>query len=142
VYLKTGRPISQWQRQFQFGRPAEECRVFVLTWPRSELYSRIGQRVDAMFAAGLVDEVRQLLARPQPPSRTARQAVGYREVIEHLEGKHSLAETIALVKLHTRQLAKRQMTWFRALSECRFVAMQADLTPAEVAERIWQLQQN
>ena len=75
-----------------------------------------------MFAAGLVEEVRRLLAGPRPLSRTARQAVGYREVIEHLEGRRNLAETIELVQQHTRQLAKRQATWFRSLSECRFVA--------------------
>jgi tRNA dimethylallyltransferase len=76
-----------------------------------------------MFAAGLVDETRELIARPLPLGRTARQAVGYREVIEHLSGQRSLPETIELVKLRTRQFAKRQATWFRSLSECRFVEM-------------------
>ena len=121
VFEKTGRPISEWQQQFDVGRPAAECRVFVLDWPKAELHARIDRRVDAMFAAGLVDEVRRLLALPQPLSRTARQAVGYREVIEHLVGRRDLAETIELVEQHTRQLAKRQGTWFRSLSECRFV---------------------
>ena len=69
-------------------------------------------------------------------SRTARQAVGYREVIEHLEGRRSLAETIELVRRHTRQLAKRQCTWFRSLSECRFVAVSSQLDAGEVGERI------
>ena len=71
-----------------------------------------------------------------PLSRTARQAVGYREVIEHLEGRHGLAETIELVQLHTRQLAKRQTTWFRSLSECRFIAVSGQLDAAELAEQI------
>ena len=61
--------------------------------------------------------------RPAPSSKTARQAVGYREVIEHLAGGRTLPETIELVKLHTRQLAKRQGTWFRSLSECRLLAL-------------------
>ncbi len=179
VFEKTGRPISELQRQFEVGRTTEECRVFVLDWPREELYVRIEQRVDEMFAAGLVEEVRRLLAHsplalseragqkngplalwervrvraddeahaphPRPLSqrergdslsRTARQAVGYREVIEHLEGRRVLAETVELVKLHTRQLAKRQMTWFRSLSECRFVALSGQCEPTEIAERI------
>jgi tRNA dimethylallyltransferase len=68
--------------------------------------------------------------------RTARQAVGYREVIEHLEGRRSLAETVELVRLHTRQLAKRQGTWFRSLSECRFVPVSGQLKPAETADVI------
>ena len=62
--------------------------------------------------------------------------MGYREVIEHLEGRRNLAETIELVRQHTRQLAKRQCTWFRSLSECRFVAVSEPFDAGEVAERI------
>jgi tRNA dimethylallyltransferase len=149
VYEKTGQPISELQRQFDTGRPAEECRVFVLDRPRAELHERINRRVEAMFAAGLVDEVRRLLAGGRgtvpfsqsenwdsPLSRTARQAVGYREAIEHLRGERGLAETVELVKRHTRQMAKRQMTWFRSLSECRFVAVEGAVEPAATAERL------
>jgi len=136
VFELTGRPISQWQRQFETGRPAEECRVFVLQWPKQELNARIDARVDAMFAAGLIDETRELISGPLPLSRTARQAVGYREVIEHLAGQRDLPATIELVKLRTRQFAKRQATWFRSLSECRFVQMSREIDVAEVAERI------
>lgn len=136
VYEKTGRPISRLQRQFDRGRPAEACRVFVLNWPPRELAARIERRVEQMFADGMVEEVRRLLARPQPLGRTARKAVGYREVIEHLEGRYDLPTTIALVKLHTRRLAKRQRTWFRGLSECRFLPIHGHLDPHEVAGRI------
>ena len=136
VYEKTGRPISELQRQFHTGRPADECRVFVLDRPRAELHARINRRVDAMFAAGLVDEVRRLLDRPQPLARTPRQAVGYREVIEHLQGERALADTVEFVKRHTRQMAKRQMTWFRSLSECRFLGVEGCAEPAAMAERI------
>ncbi len=69
-------------------------------------------------------------------SRTARQAVGYREVIEHLEGRRNLTETIELVEQHTRQLAKRQGTWFRSLSECRFLPVSDLFDAEELAERI------
>ena len=81
VREKTGRPISELQRQFETGRAAAECRVFVLDWPRSELCLRIDRRVEAMFAAGLVEEVRRLCVsgvsshreRGEPVlSRTAR----------------------------------------------------------------------
>jgi len=121
VFETTGEPISRFQRQFDVGRPAEECRVFVLAWPRQVLYERIDARVREMFAAGLVDEVRGLLARPEGLSRTARQALGYREVIDFVQQGGELAETIRAVQTHTRQFAKRQGTWFRGLSECRFV---------------------
>jgi tRNA dimethylallyltransferase len=86
VFEKTGMPISELQRQFEQPVPQDKCRVFVLAWPREVLHARINQRVDSMFAAGLVDEVRGLLATG-PLSRTATQAVGYREVIEHLHAQ-------------------------------------------------------
>ncbi len=139
VYEKTGTPISELQRQFDRGRPASECRVFVLDWPREELCRRIDQRVDAMFAAGLVQEVRGLLSGGEEKrtlSKTACQALGYREVIEHLAGRRSLSETIELVKTHTRQFAKRQGTWFRSLSECRFVPLPHQHDPAATARQI------
>jgi tRNA dimethylallyltransferase len=136
VYLKTGRPISVLQAQFEVGLPADACRNFVLDWPRRELYARIDRRVERMFAAGLVEEVRRLLCSSRPPSKTARQALGYREVLEHLEGRRDLPQTVELVKTHTRQFAKRQGTWFRSLSECRFVAVDGSIGPAEVARQI------
>lgn len=136
VFEKTGRPISELQRQFDVGKPASECRVFVLNWPKAELHARIERRVDAMFAGGLVEEVRRLLSEPRPLSRTTRQAVGYREVIKHLEGRCNLVETIKLVCQHTRQLAKRQGTWFRGLSECRFVPVSDPFDAGAVAGQI------
>ncbi|MHC4401821.1 MAG: tRNA (adenosine(37)-N6)-dimethylallyltransferase MiaA [Planctomycetota bacterium] len=138
VFEKTGRPISEWQGQFDVGHQPETCRVFVLHWPRGELHRRIDRRVDRMIAAGLVDEVRALLEGPRPLSRTAAQGVGYREVIEHLTGKRDLAETIERIKAHTRRFARRQLTWFRSLGECRFVPVDEPLDPAAVAGQIAQ----
>jgi tRNA dimethylallyltransferase len=136
VYQKTGRPISEFQQQFDVGRPAADCRVFVLDWPKADLHLRIERRVHEMFAAGLVDEVRPLLEGPEPLSKTAQQAVGYREVIEHLAGRCDLEYTVELVKRHTRQLAKRQSTWFRSLSEGRFMQVCDPFDPVESAARI------
>ena len=136
VFDKTGTPISKLQKQFDIGRDAQQCRVFVLDWPREELFARIDLRVEQMFAAGLVDEVRGLLDASRPLSKTAAQAVGYRELIEHIQGEHDLAETIELVKTHTRQLAKRQCTWFRSLSECRILPVSGEIAAPEVIARI------
>lgn len=97
----------------------------------------IDRRVEEMFSSGLVDEVRGLLNEARPMSKTARQAIGYREVLEYVEGARDLAGTIALVQQHTRQLAKRQCTWFRSLSECRFVPMADRRDPTVVAESIF-----
>lgn len=136
VHVKTGQPISAHQQQFAVGLPAEACRVFVLDWPKEELARRIDHRVGQMFAAGLMDETRRLLSGPRPLSKTARQALGYREVIEHLDGQRGLEETVALVKTHTRQFAKRQRTWFRSLSECRFVPISEAIDAAAAAGQI------
>jgi len=136
VHAKTGLPISAHQQQFAVGLPAEACRVFVLDWPKELLAARIDERVERMFAAGLVEETRRLLGGPRPLSKTASQALGYREVIEHLQGQRGLEETIALVKIHTRQFAKRQRTWFRGLSECRFVPLSDRMSAEEVAEQV------
>jgi len=136
VYKITGQPISHWQVQFDDGAPAEQCRVFVLQWPRAVLHERIDARVEAMFAAGLVDEVKTLIDQHQQLSRTACQAVGYRETLAHLQGQHTLEETKETVKARTRQFARRQETWFRSLSECRVLHLTAPLDIEEIAEQI------
>ena len=136
VYRATGEPISHQQLQFEEGRPAEECRVFVLRRSREELHRRIEARVEAMAAAGLVEEVEQLLAAGVQLSRTARQAVGYREALEHLAGEYDREEMVARIKARTRRFAKRQGTWFRSLSECRFVDIAGDVDADAVAGHI------
>lgn len=124
VWQLTGKPISEWQQQEWWdGKtppfPPRAC--LVVDVPRAELYSRIDARVEAMFAAGWVEEVRRLRALPRPLSREAGMALGYREIGELVDGRRSLAETIAEVQLRTRQFAKRQLTWFRALPGVEFV---------------------
>lgn len=136
VHEKTGQTLSSLQQQFERARPATACRVFCLQWPRDALHDRIDRRVDAMFEGGLVDEAAGILNRQPPPGRTASQAVGYREVFEHLAGERSREETMALVKLRTRQFAKRQMTWFRSLGECR--PIEGGHSPIILAETISQ----
>jgi tRNA dimethylallyltransferase len=95
-----------------------------LRWDRAVLTRRIDQRVDAMIAAGLVDEVRHLAT--QTISRTARQALGYKELFEHLDGRCSLADAIAAIKLRTRQFAVRQERWFRRDPRITWIDVQHD----------------
>jgi tRNA dimethylallyltransferase len=92
-----------------------------------------------MFDEGLLEEVARLLTAPCPLSRTARQALGYQEAIDHLEGRFSLAETIARIQTRTRQFAKRQHTWFRHLEECQAVEITGNETTGELADRLLQL---
>ena len=124
VYQLTGKPISQWQKEHEKPTPQENCRVYALEISKPELDARIAVRVDAMLAAGLIDEVRRLIQFDSPLSRTASQAVGYREPIEWIAKGETvpLSEVREEIVLHTRQLAKRQMTWFRGLSECRIIS--------------------
>ncbi len=136
VYKITGQPISHQQLQFEEGRRADQCRVFVMGWPRAALHHRIDQRVHWMFEAGLVDEVRGLPGRFGQLSRTASQAVGYREVIAHLQKGESLDATVRRVMARTHQFARRQETWFRSLSECRRIEQDPAIPPADVARRI------
>ncbi|WP_162006787.1 tRNA (adenosine(37)-N6)-dimethylallyltransferase MiaA [Roseimaritima sediminicola] len=112
-----GIPLSHRQLQLEQQRAASQCRVFACAWPRAELHRRINRRVEQMFAAGLVEETRELLRRFGRLSRTAAQAVGYAETIQHLEGRLTLAQTIEQVQTHTRQLARRQETFLRSLGE-------------------------
>ena len=123
VYLATGRPLSEQQGQNVLPPHERPQNVYWLSAPRGWLHDRIDRRVERMFADGLVDEVRRLMAEPLGPSHTARQALGYKEVIAHLEQGVPLPETIALIQTRTRQFAKRQHTWFRHLEECRPVEM-------------------
>jgi len=136
VCRATGQPISHLQTQFDEGLPADRCKVIVLGWPRGILHERINSRVDVMFAAGFVDEVAGLLSRHGSLSRTASQAVGYSEVIDHVRGQRDLQTTIEAVKARTRQFARRQDTWFRSLSECRLFPLEGELDERDTAERI------
>ncbi len=138
VFRATGLPLSHRQTQFDEGQQAEQCRVFVLDWPRDILHQRINARVEQMFANGLIDEVRGIVARYGSLSRTAAQAVGYREVIDYLAaGETNRTECIERVQARTRQFARRQITWFNSLSECTFVPQREDASPAERAEEIF-----
>ena len=92
-----------------------------LTYPREELHRRIGQRVAAMFAAGLVEEARALRARFPVWSDTAAQAIGYAEALTHLENGVTVQQAMERTAQRTRQLARRQLTWFRHQAEVQWV---------------------
>ncbi len=139
VYRQTGHPISHWQMQFDEGRDAATCKVFTLRHRREVLHERIEKRVENMFQLGLVDEVRRLLEQYGQLGRTASQAVGYREVIDHLETGIDLQEIIEKVKTRTRRFARHQETWFRGLSECRMIDLDDDWCPQKTAEAIFEL---
>ncbi len=109
VCLSTGEPYSSFRRRQTVERPFRS-ELVALERPREELYTRIDARVDAMLAAGLIDEVRSLLPYRQLP---ALQTVGYQEIFPYLDGLYEYEEMVRLLKRNSRRYAKRQLTWFR-----------------------------
>lgn len=111
----TGEPFSSFGPGLDtYGAPSFSVRLVGITRPSDELHARIDRRLAAMVANGLVDEVRTLAADPRGWSRTARQAIGYKEILEHVEGDAVDLETaLAAVVTRTRSFTKRQLAWFR-----------------------------
>jgi tRNA dimethylallyltransferase len=95
-----------------------------------------------MFAGGLVEETRNLLAHGLAENQTAMQALGYRQVVEHLHGERGLAETIEVVKQRTRLFAKRQRTWFRRRGNCQWIELQPDEPGSQTVEKLCRLCQS
>lgn len=112
VYLRTGEPISSLQRKKELGQRPYKPLYIGLVRNRPELYARIDLRVDQMIQEGLVEEVEGLLKK-YPRQPTALQALGYKEIVEYLEGQDSLAGATERLKRDTRRYAKRQLSWFR-----------------------------
>jgi tRNA dimethylallyltransferase len=113
VWELTGRPISSFQTAWHSGTARHAACWFGLLWEKDELNRRINARVRQMIDAGWIDETRGLLQKFGTLSKTAAQATGYFELIEHIQGRISLNDAIEQIKIATRQLARRQMKWFR-----------------------------
>jgi tRNA dimethylallyltransferase len=136
VIRLTGRPFSVQRASW-----ANNTRNFTpgpigVIRSASELTARIHQRVDQMFRQGLGAETELLLRQGLADNPTAMQALGYRQVVEHLRGERSLEETIELVKIRTRQFAKRQLTWFRRQMNLKWVTLSGDSSPTDWADLI------
>jgi tRNA dimethylallyltransferase len=131
IYTLTGRPISQWQCQWQ--NPVRQ-RAFVLiglTRDREDLRRRIAARTEAMLQMGLAAEVRRVLAMGYPATLPTLQSVGYGEIIAYLDGQWDLARARDLIARNTWRLAKRQMTWFRRVADIHWISLSG--TPASAA---------
>src|SRR5258705_12298259 len=102
VFRQTGRPITAWQGQWDEGRGREDCLLVVVQWPTEMLNRRINARVKGMMDVGLLEEVRGLhmAGRLGPP---APEALGYKQLVEHLEGRATLEEAVEQIKVETRR---------------------------------------
>lgn len=115
IHALTGTAPSQLRGKHETPAPPTVPVVAILR-DRKSLYERIDRRVEVMFEQGLIEEARNL---PQPLSRSARQAVGYSEAFDVLEGRMTIEAAIERTQLRTRHYAKHQLTWFRRLEEVR-----------------------
>ncbi len=138
VFELTGQPISTLQAQWDRERTKYEHVLIGLRRELVDQNHRTNERARRMIEAGLVEEVQSLLAEPKPLSTAARQAVGYSEIIQHLDGKASLADAIEMIKINTRQFAKAQRTWFKRFRKTEWVDLTPDSTAAEIADELLQ----
>ena len=112
IYNATGKNKTEQEIESRKNEVEYDYKVYAISWDREELYARINKRVDLMIEQGLIDEVKNILQKyEQFP--TAMQGLGYKEVVEYLQGKCTKQEMIEKIKMETRRYAKRQMTWFR-----------------------------
>jgi len=136
VIRLTGKKFSEQRAEWK-AQDASPININFncFTREQSDLYQRTNARVDEMFRRGLVVETEQLLKAGLAENKFAMQAIGYRQVVEHLRGERSLPETIELIKIKTRQFAKRQLTWFRAEKNIRWLELKPDDKAELVAEK-------
>jgi tRNA dimethylallyltransferase len=131
VYKTTGKPISSLQKQFNAKKPIHDWTIIGLRRKKTDANSRINRRVKKMIAAGLVDEVKSLLAEEKPLSPQARCAIGYAEIIDYLSGQMGLENATELIKKNTRRLAKNQRTWYKPFKNVKWL----DIEPEEPLEK-------
>lgn len=120
VYVSTGKPLPR-----EAGVSRYQVSYWVITRPMTELQQRINDRVQLMLATGLVNEVRHLLQDGVLPIHQSLRAIGYREVVDWLFGRVTESERNYLIAKHTRQYAKRQLTWFRSEPQARWIDVSA-----------------
>lgn len=128
--------VSYARQSAGFSEPREHYSSlqFALLMDRARLYARIDARVDAMMRAGLLDEVRGLMDAGAADALTSRQAIGYKELIDVLEGRCTIGEAVDLIKLRSRRYAKRQLSWFRR--DPRITWLDMDVLDADGAARL------
>jgi tRNA dimethylallyltransferase len=130
VYEKSGKRVSELRKQWDSGETRYKFTAFGLNRPREELYERIEKRVDQMMAEGLLDETRSLSKYSR--NLYAINCLGYKELLDFLDGKHDLAEAIRLIKQNTRRFAKRQLTWFKRDKRIRWIDLSTCPDPDDV----------
>ncbi len=131
----TGKPFSELRSEWNKNTAVNFPYVFVgLKRDSSDLRQRINERVDKMFKSGIVEETQKLLELGLEQNPTAMQAIGYKQVVEHLRGLRSLEETINLVKIRTWQYARRQLTWFKYQANMEWIKIDKNESEEPIAQ--------
>ena len=139
IYHKTGKTKTEQEIESRKNEPQYDYYVFAINMDRQMLYDRINKRVDKMIEAGLIDEVKSILEKYKKLP-TAMQGLGYKEVVEYLEGQASKEEMIEKIKQETRHYAKRQLTWFRKNKETIWLNGEEEVTKnIEIIKKIAEL---
>ena len=139
VFQMTGVGISTLQTQWQAGRPQLNYRIIGVAREKSDLNRRINQRAGLMVEQGLLQEVRTLLEHPQGLSMQAREAVGYKQMIDYLTGALALDEALERIKIQTRHLAKLQRTWLKRFDGVKWLEVLPQQPTAELAGRVLEI---
>jgi tRNA dimethylallyltransferase len=139
VFELTGKTITSLQREDVLSVSPYHTLKVGLTKERAELYAGIEQRVDEMMDEGLLAEVKGLLARGYGSELKPMQALGYKEMVSHIEGGVSLEEAVDALKKHTRRFAKRQLTWFGKDKEIRWFASSEKTAIMAAVSKFWQV---
>ena len=133
--LEEGKSYATHHEGLKAHTPYFDAQIWGLTMDRQRLYERINLRVDLMFEQGLVEEVQALIESGLSENCTAGQAIGYKEFFAYFAGEQSLEQTRELIKQHTRQYAKRQISWLKRDGRVRWLDMD-QLTPEDALELI------
>jgi len=135
VFRLTGKPI--WQHHISQSHSASfNFRQIGLMWDRKILYKNIETRVDSMLKEGLVDEVSSIIKLGYAKDSNSLNTVGYKEIIQYLDGEISIDRAIELIKRNTRRYAKRQMTWFNADKRIKWYDINSEIDLVNLADKI------
>lgn len=135
VFHLTGKPISSIQSGYS-RKTDYEFLQFGIRWNRNVLYQRINDRVDLMIANGLIEEVKSILNGGYDKNLFSLNTVGYKEIIDYLEGKHTFEKAKELIKRNTRRYAKKQFTWFNSDKRITWFDVENDFQFEEIIDRI------
>ena len=136
-FRMTGNKISDHNETERAKESPYDYLYFALTWPREILYERIDKRVDIMMDNGLLKETEELYKIKDTLSKTAREAIGYREMFEYYDGTVSLEEAVSNIKLNSRHYAKRQETWLRREKNVIFIDRSSFNSAEDTAEYMY-----